>query len=178
MILAAATAIYLSIQIGNPGFAISGALVIYMLLTAWMAARQPDGKWGAVEVFGFLFAAVGAAASVYGGVVSLQNGTAFMGGIPAFAFGGVIGLAALGDLSVVLRRGLRGRQRIARHLWRMHMGLFAAVGSFFPGQLQFFPPWVREVEPVILLFLPAFSIVGIMLVWLGVVFFTRKFATA
>jgi hypothetical protein len=47
--------------------------------------------------------------------------------------GSVLLLAAAGDLLMLLRGGLFGRQRIVRHLRRMCFGLFVATGSFFPG---------------------------------------------
>jgi amino acid permease len=44
--------------------------------------------------------------------------------------GSVVLLAAAGDLRMLMRGGVFGRQRIARHLWRMCFGLFIATGSF------------------------------------------------
>jgi len=35
------------------------------------------------------------------------------------------------------------RQRITRHLWRMCFGLFIATGSFFLGQQQVSPAFLR-----------------------------------
>jgi len=47
--------------------------------------------------------------------------------------GTVMLLAAAGDVRMLLRGGIQGAQRIARHLWRMCFGLFIAAGSFFLG---------------------------------------------
>jgi hypothetical protein len=47
--------------------------------------------------------------------------------------GSVMLLAAAGDVRMLVRGGLSGTQRIARHLWRMCFGLFIAAGSFFMG---------------------------------------------
>ncbi len=176
ILITAATATYLSYRVGNVGFAIGGVLVIYMIMTAWMAVRRREGHTGLFELGAFLFAAAGSAAGFYFAFDSLRNGTAFMGGIPAFSFASVVGLAAAFDLSVIVRRGISGRQRIARHLWRMHLGLFAAVGSFFPGQLQFFPVFIQKVRPIILLFIPAFLVIGLMFFWLARVLFTNRFS--
>ena len=52
--------------------------------------------------------------------------------------------AALADFKLVLRNGISGAQRIARHVWRMCFGLFVATGSLFLGQMQVFPAWLRE----------------------------------
>jgi hypothetical protein len=124
------------------------------------------------EIAAFLLVATGSVASFYFTILSMQDGTALLGGIPGFVFSVVAGLAAAADLSVIMRGGLSGRQRIARHLWRTHVGLFAAVGSFFPGQLQFFPEFVQQVRPIILLFIPSFLIIGLMVYWLLRLFFT------
>jgi hypothetical protein len=45
----------------------------------------------------------------------------------------VLLLAAGGDVRMLLRGGVVGSTRIARHLWRMCFGLFIATGSFFLG---------------------------------------------
>jgi len=105
---------------------------------------------------------------------SVAAGTALLGGIPGFIMSAVAMLMAALDLSVIVRRGVAGRQRIARHLWRMHVGFFAAAGSFFPGQLQFFPEAIQQIKPTIVLFFPAFTIIVLMAYWLiRVLFFNR-----
>jgi hypothetical protein len=60
----------------------------------------------------------------------------FMGTIPL--------LAAAGDIRMLIRGGISGTPRIARHLWRMCFGLFIATGSFFLGQQQVFPAAIRK----------------------------------
>src|SRR5256886_12841210 len=42
-------------------------------------------------------------------------------------------VAAAGDVRMLVRGGVLGAKRIARHLWRMCFGLFIAAGSFFLG---------------------------------------------
>jgi hypothetical protein len=51
----------------------------------------------------------------------------------SFFMGSVMLLAAAGDVRMVVRGGVFGAKRIARHLWRMCFGLFIAAGSFFLG---------------------------------------------
>jgi len=50
-----------------------------------------------------------------------------------FFLGSVCLLAAAGDVRMLVRGGVFGAKRIARHLWRMCFGLFIAAGSFFFG---------------------------------------------
>lgn len=153
--------------------AIAGILTIYLLVTGWMAARRGDGATGFFEWGAFLFAATMALIAFYSAVSAARTGTAMLGGIPYFVFASIIALAAVLDLNAILRGGLKGRQRIARHLWRMHLGFAAAVGSFFPGQIDFFPDYIQRIRPMTLLFAPPFAVLGLMVFWLVRVRFTR-----
>lgn len=155
------------------GDVIAGSITIYFVTTAWVSAKRKDNEIGLFEKIAFAFAAIGGAGALASTWMAVADGTAFMGGIPGFIFASVALLAAALDLSVILRRGLPERQRIARHLWRMLIGFFVAAGSFFPGQLHLFPEYVRDIRPVIILFIPAFSIIAIMFFWLFRVLLTR-----
>jgi hypothetical protein len=175
MLTTAVSAIVLAIPKGEFTNAIAGVLTVYFITTSWLTVKGPERQAGAWEIIAMLCAAAGSAAAFYLAYDSVQKGTALLGGLPFYIFSVVAALCAVLDLSVILRRGLAGRQRIARHLWRMCLGFFIAVASILPGQLQFFPGFVQNIEPIILLFIPAFSVIAVMLFWLGVVLFTRKF---
>jgi hypothetical protein len=43
----------------------------------------------------------------------------------------------------VIKGGLTGAARIARHLWRMCFAFFFAAGSFFLGQQKVMPVWMH-----------------------------------
>jgi len=58
---------------------------------------------------------------------------------------------------MLVRGGVSGRQRVVRHLWRMCFGLFIATGSFFIGQPQVFPAFIRRTN---LLFIPGIPATG------------------
>ena len=64
---------------------------------------------------------------------------------------------------MILRRGVTGAQRIARHLWRLCFALFIAAGSFFLGQPQVFPVSLRGSP---LLILVSVAPLGFLLFWL------------
>jgi hypothetical protein len=174
----AASGAYLGVVTGVPGNAIAGIVTLYLLTTSWMTVRRPENQAGIFEIVTFLFAAAAAATGIYFAVEAMGDEGALMGGIPYAIIAGIVTLAALADLSVLIRRGLSGRQRVARHLWRMLLGFSAAVGSFFPGQLPFFPAFIREIQPFILLFIPFFTVIGLMVFWLFYVFATRRFANS
>jgi uncharacterized membrane protein len=174
----AASGAYLGVVTNEPGNIIAGVLTLYVLITAWMTVRRPEGQVGWFEIGAFGLATIGAVVAIYFAGVALNSDDALLGGIPAVVFAVVITLMALADLSVLVRRGLRGRQRVARHLWRMMLGFSAAVGSFFPGQLQIFPEYIQEIRPIVLLFIPFFAVIGLMLFWLAYVLATKRFARA
>lgn len=151
------------------GDVVTGSMTIYLVLTAWMAVKRKEGQIGTFEYVSFLVAAGGATLFFWGAINSVRDGTALHGGIPAFIFASVIALAALLDLRVILTRGLYGTQRIIRHVWRMCMALFIAVGSFFLGQMQIFPEELQKIEIVSL---PVIAVVVIMLYWIFRILFT------
>jgi uncharacterized membrane protein len=178
MIAAAGSGAGFGIWKGRFSDAVAGILTVYLIATGWLAARRPPGAAGLPEWGGFLFAGAMAAVAWWTAIAAVQSGDALLGGVPYVIFAGIITLAALADLSVLARKGLSGRQRIARHLWRLHLGFAAAVGSFFPGQIDFFPKAVREFEPIIVLFIPVFTVLGLMAFWLVRVLVTGRYGTA
>jgi hypothetical protein len=113
-----------------------GFLTMYLVGTAWLTARRTDGRreTGLFDWGGFLFAlTIGSLIVIHGwqkatGRVPDDGTPTFM----SFFMGSTILLAAAGDLRVIFR-GISGRSRIARHLWRMCFGCFIASGSFFLG---------------------------------------------
>jgi hypothetical protein len=173
MLATAATGTYLGFVSDVLGNAVAGIVTSYLLITSWVTVRRAEGQVGMFEIGAFLFASAGAAVAYWAAFEDIRSGEPFMGGIPYMTIATMIALAAIADFSVLLRRGLRGRQRVARHLWRMQLGFAAAVGSFFPGQLGIFPEFIQNVRPIIILFIPFFAVIGVMLAWLIVVLFTR-----
>lgn len=174
----AASGVYLGFVGGEPNNAIAGIVTLYLLATAWMTVRRQENDTGLFEIGAFLFAAIGAAAASYFAVKAVRSGDAMLGGVPYVIIASIISLAAIADLSVLLRRGLSGRQRIARHLWRMLLGFSAAVGSFFPGQLGVFPDYVQQIRPFIVLFIPFFLVIGLLFFWLFFVLLSKRFVRA
>jgi hypothetical protein len=70
------------------------------------------------------------------GIKIVRSGASSQDGVPVgmtFFMGSIMLLAAAGDVRMLVRGGLSGTKRIARHLWRMCFGLFIAAGSFFMG---------------------------------------------
>ena len=151
-----------------------GMLTIYMVATAWATARRRDGETGILDWVGFLFAFAIGALSVNTGFQAATGRTQLQNGVPVFMpffMGSVMLLAALGDLRMLVR-GISGKRRIARHLWRMCFGWFMATGSFFLGQQQVFPVWLQG-SPV--WFVPALLPLVLLIFWMIRVRFTGAY---
>jgi hypothetical protein len=145
---------------------LQGVLTFYLVATAWLTAKRGDGEagifdWGALIVP----LAVGAGLAIYG-LQEATSQTGSKGGFSAaayFIFGSVALLFAAGDVRMLVRGGVSGTQRIARHLLRMCYALFTAAGSLFLGQPQVFPAALRKSN---VLFIPAFLPLILMIFWL------------
>lgn len=124
-----------------------GLLTFYMITTAWSAGRRRNGQisvldWGA-PVFGLT---IGVSLITLGGLVA-SGSAGSQAGVPqgmCFFMGTIPLLAAAGDIRMIVRGGITGAARVARHLWRMCFGLFIATGSFFLGQQQVIPAVLRK----------------------------------
>jgi hypothetical protein len=154
---------------------IGGGFTFYLVATSWATVRRKEGTVGRFDV-GAFFAALGVAATaVTFGLLAANSPTGTLDGTPLpayFIFAVGATLAAIGDLRLIMRRGVLGAQRITRHLWRMCVALFIAAGSFFLGQQQVLPPSLRG-SPV--LFLPELAVLGLMIFWLVRIRFMTRF---
>ena len=157
----------------QPASVIGGSLAFYLVTTALLTVRRRDHAFHWVDAGAFVVALAVGAFAVKIGLDALNSATGKTKGVPAgmlFLFAAVALLGASGDIRMMLVGGLKGAQRIARHLWRMCFALFVASGSFFLGQAQVFPKPVR-IFP--LLAIPALLPLVLMLYWLARVLFTR-----
>jgi len=157
------------------GNIVGGLFACYLVATAWLTARGREGETSIFDWVAFLFAlALGVVLVTHG--VRLATGTvAPKPGVPVgmiFFLGSVALLAAAGDLRMLVRGGVFGRQRIVRHLWRMCFSFFIATGSFFIGQPQVFPAFIRRTN---LLFIPGILPLVLMIFWLIRVRFTKAY---
>jgi hypothetical protein len=91
---------------------------------------------------------------------------------PYFFLGAVAVLATLGDVRMLVRGGISGTRRIARHLWRMCFALFVASSSIFLARQHLFPAILRKTGVLMLLSLLPLAL---LIFWLIRVRFTRAF---
>ena len=146
---------------------LAGVLTFYLVFTSWAAVKRKPGQFGPFDHGALVASLCIAAAGAYFIGLASQSPTGTLDGQPAGAFFLVVfiaSVAAVGDLSLILRRGVRGATRLARHLWRMTMALFIAANSLFLGQSQVFP---KALQGSAWLFVPAILILTLLLFWLG-----------
>jgi hypothetical protein len=100
------------------------------------------------------------------GIEAATSSTGLRYGYPAwpyFFMGSVALLAAMGDVRMLVRRGVSGSSRIGRHLWRMCFALFIAASSIFLARQQLFPAFMRKTGA---LFILSFLPLALMVFWL------------
>jgi hypothetical protein len=168
MLALGTTAVWIGVVMNEMGNIFGGLFVCYTVSTAWMTVRRPAGQVGRFEWIAMLAAFTAAAGTGFGAV---QRAQAHHFG-PLFVAATIMTLVAAGagagDLSMILRRGLSGPQRVARHLWRMCLGFFMAAAAFVT-QPSMFP------MPSPYLFALACLPLALMIFWLLRVGFTSQF---
>ena len=150
---------------------IAGLFVVYLVATALLTVRMEARKrWIDVAA---LVAAIGIATFSLGMALLTTPDPKFrwFPTVPAAIFGTVALLAAIGDVRMIRAGGLKGKHRIARHLWRMCVAMFIATGSFFAGQAKVFPPEYRSAA---LMFGPMLAVLAVMIYWWVKTLVTRR----
>src|SRR5260370_23837904 len=136
MLTMAAFAAYLAIVRHQPNNIGGGIFTFYLIGTAWLTARRRDGETIRVDWVALLIPLALGILTWMNGLKVVRSGASSQDGVPvgmSFFMGSVMLLAAAGDVRMLVRGGVLGAKRIARHLWRMCFGLFIAAGSFFLG---------------------------------------------
>jgi hypothetical protein len=152
---------------------IAGTFTFYLVVTAWLTVRRRGGETGRAEILAFAVAVAAVVAGGTLGVLGTARPRGMIAGYPAAAYffvAAIVALAAALDLKVILRGGITGTPRIARHLWRMCVALFIAAASFFLGQQKIMPVSIRGS---VFLMVPPFAALGVMVFWLVRVRITR-----
>jgi hypothetical protein len=129
-------AVYLAIVRHQPSNIGGGILTFYLIGTGWLTARRSDGETSRLDWVVLLIPLALGILTWMNGIKIVRSGAGSPDGVPVgmtFFMGTVMLLAAAGDVRMLVRGGVFGATRIARHLWRMCFGLFIAAGSFFLG---------------------------------------------
>ena len=154
MLTLGASGAYLALMKHEMDNVFGGVLTFYLVATAWVTARRRDGETGIFGWVGLLFALAVAAVAVTYGIEAANSQTGTKDGIPAdgYVFPASLALlSATGDARMLLRGGLFGARRIARHLWRMCFALFVASASLFLARPHLFPTLLSATHVLFLL---------------------------
>ncbi len=173
--IAAGVALFLPVD-QKTNFA-GALLALYLLSTSWVTIKREEGGAGRFEIAAFLIALGIASTTLAFAFAGARGPTGAIVRPPSQTlclFALVAALGAAGDFTLIVRRGVSGAARIARHLWRMCLALMTAAISFFLGQQQFMPDWIRGSPILVVL---AFSPLVLMIFWLIRVRFTNWFQT-
>jgi hypothetical protein len=167
---AAYLAVAINGQIVNLFIAI---FALYLVATAWTTVRRTAGTIGVAEKIA-LFVALCLCAPFAILAFQLATGLAplFKSAVPfkgpvliaIYSFTVVLALTAIGDARVVLAGGISGAPRIARHLWRMCLGLTLATGSAFTNGFARLLPGPYHVPSIF--FFPQFLPLGLLVFWM------------
>ncbi len=166
MLSLAASGVYLAFMKSQPGNVLGGTLTFYLVATAWTVARRRDGETDLFDWGALLVALALAAVTVTFGLEAANSPTGLKYEYPPgpyFFLGTVALLAAAGDIRMLVRGGIAGTQRIARHLWRMCFAWFIASASIFLARAHIFPALMRKTG---VLFLLSFLPLMLMIFWL------------
>jgi uncharacterized membrane protein len=166
MLVLGGSGAYMAVMKSQVPNVLAGTLTCYMVATAWVTARRREGEPGIFDRVALLTILAVAATEWTFGIQAITSPAGTKFGYPAwpyFIFGSVALLAALGDILMLVRRGVSGTQRTARHLWRMCMALFIASGSVFLARAHLFPAVLQKTGALVFLgFLPLI----LMVFWL------------
>jgi len=175
MLSLAASGAYMAVLKSQPGNVVGGTFTFYLVGTAWLTARRGDGKTTPLDWGALLIALLVAAVDMTLGVQAANSPTGMKYGYspgPYFFIGSVAALACIGDIRMLVRGGVSGTPRIARHLWRMCFGLFIASSSVFLARQHLFPAILRTTG--VLIFLSVAPLL-LMVFWLLRVRFSKAF---
>jgi uncharacterized membrane protein len=154
----------------------------YLLATAWMTVRRKPRTAGLFEKIALF---IGLCLCAPFAILSFQLATGltplFKSAVPfrgpvliaIYTFTAVLAVATIGDARVVFGGGISGAPRIARHLWRMCLGLTLAAGSAFTNGFARLLPGPYHVPPVF--FYPQFVPLALLFFWMIRVRYTGWF---
>lgn len=135
---------------------------VYLAVTGWAAARCWDGLGRPFTLIGAALGALVAAAGVPFVIQDLAKPSGGPGGVVFLAVIAALMLAfTLLDVRTILKRGLVGPQRTARHLWRMGLALIIISASTLTAATTYYPKLMS-----LQLYIPSFLAIALTLFWL------------
>jgi uncharacterized membrane protein len=160
-----------------------GLFTGYLIFTSWITVKHKEGYVGHAEKAALIYILAVAVLALTVGLdasrtdINSINGAQSMPVEVFYFYAGFAAFVAIGDIKIILCKGIYGTQRIARHLWRMCLGFFIAAGTLFIGNPQVFPEYLQQAEVLAMpvLTFPVLAILVLTVFWLvKVLFFSRR----
>lgn len=172
MLVAGIAAAYLKDSIDDM---MLGAIVLYTLFTAWLAAHHKKNETGVLEVIALVWV-VGFAITAF----SISTGWR-EADVPPLAYliwGGFAIFCALGDIRNLYQSGLSGTQGVIRHVWRIGFSFLWAALAFTDKIVKMMDANLKSMQEEQLLFIvaiPTSLILITILYWITqILFFSRE----
>lgn len=178
MLCMSASGAYLAYMKSETVNFVMGLLAFYLVATAWATVKRKEGEMGLFE-WGSVVIAL--AITIGMGSLGWYAATSPSGKIDGFPVGFYMAwatialLSMIGDIRVLVKGGISGVSRIARHVWRMCFAFFIANASLFLGQPQVFPESVRGT---LVLASPVLAVIVLTIFWFVRVKFTSWYDAA
>jgi uncharacterized membrane protein len=172
LIVNAAAGTVLALVKVNLGNMLGGSMSLYMVTTALLTTRRRVAR---LDLGLMLLGLAVVGASYTFGFLAMRSATGTLDKYPAqlyFMFGSIALLSVAGDVRMIVVRGLSGRHRLVRHLWRMCAAMFIASQSFFLGQAKLLPAEFRIIP---LLAIPVVIVLALGVYWALRVTFSRHY---
>lgn len=141
----------------------------YLVVTAFQSVRRRDGVAGRVEKSGLAVVLGCAGVYVWLSYMAANSPTGMFNEVGQMIILPNLFLALLAaalDVNFIARGRINGKQRIARHAWRISVGMFVVTSAFFLGGFgqKFFIPEALHGNP--LLAIPPAAVLLFMGYWL------------
>lgn len=153
---------------------IVGTLAFYLVLTSVLTVRPLAEGALNVNIGLMLIGAIAGIAGLLNGAIAIAAGKAAIDGYPVsafFIFGSVALIGALLDARMIWKGGVKGKHRIARHLWRMCIAMYIATAAFFLGQPKVFPAALQNSW---ILAIPVLLVLIALIYWLARTLLSQK----
>jgi uncharacterized membrane protein len=159
---------------------VAALFTTYLVCTSWLAVKRTvqDSK-PVLEGFALAAAVLGVySLSLWFDFLADPKSLITKNSPPQtlLVFGSISLVCAALDLRLIWAGQIAGAHRLVRHLWRMCFAMFIATASFFTGQMQVFPSFIRKssIVGIPVLAIPVLLVLVTTLYWLARTLIKRK----
>ena len=157
MLLMCASAVYIAYLNKTMDSLFVGLMTFYLVATAWDTAASKEKMIGIFHYAALVYALLVGISAL---LIELQKADPDAPSLYGVVIVSI--LVIIGDVRMIVQRGIVGAQRLARHLWRMCLALLLAVISFAFQVQKNYPLISQEAA----LLIPGALVLVTMLYWL------------